>query len=180
MRIQGFPDGQPRCLVTQRAHREAEPEERPAPVSVDVEIPWRRILSLEFAVLDFGDRRRHRYAYRISGRHEDWVELGSRREITFTDLDPGRYALSVRGRNDQGVWTGIPVAMAIHVVPPFWMTALFRALAAAAIVGIVLAAHHLRTAALERRNRQLVLLKDEREHALHDARASCTTRWGRS
>ena len=40
------------------------------------------------------------------------------------------------------------------------------------IVALVVAGHRLRTAALERSNRELVVLKEERERALYDARAS--------
>jgi signal transduction histidine kinase len=80
--------------------------------------------------------------------------------------------LRVKGRNDQGVWSEARAALPLRIVPPFWMTVWFRALAAAVIVGLVVAGHRLRTAALEQSNRELVILKEERERALHDARAS--------
>lgn len=149
-----------------------EPTERPAPREASVVIPWGRILSLEFAVLDYGDRRRHRYAYRIGGGHDDWVDLGARREITFTDLEPGKYEIRVRGRDDQGTWSETDPPVRVTVVPPFWMTSWFRALCGLLAAGLVIGVHKGRTAALSRRNRELEDLKDQRERALEEARRS--------
>lgn len=146
--------------------------ERPAPAETDLQVPWGEVVSFEFAVLDFGDRRRHRYAYRISKGPEDWIDLGARREITFTDLEPGRYELFVKGRNDQGIWSEIERPLRIEVVPPIWMTAWFRFLAAALVVAAALAGHQVRLSRLARRNRELEELKNQREQALLEARRS--------
>lgn len=137
-----------------------------------VEVPYGELLTFEMAVLDFGDVRRHRYAYHLEGLSTEWVDLGTRREITLTHLDPGAYTLRVKGRNDQGVWSETPVPLVIRVVPPFWMTAWFRALAIVSLAAVVFAGHRLRTANLERRNRALVVLKEQREAALEEARAT--------
>jgi signal transduction histidine kinase len=135
-----------------------------------IEVRYGEVLSIEAVVLDYGERRRHRYAYRLGGLNDAWVELGTRREMTFTHLDPGAYTLRVRGRNDQGVWSETPVALRIRVVPPFWRTAWFRALVTMSVVGLAWAWHLRRTGTLERRNRELLELKEQREHALEEAR----------
>jgi signal transduction histidine kinase len=137
-----------------------------------IEIPYGRVVSFEFATLDFGDRRRHRYAYRLEPLNDEWVDLGARHDITFTRLDAGTFTLRVRGRTDQGVWSESAQPLAIHVIPPFWMTGWFRLLAAGAFVALAVAAHLVRTASLQRRNRELVELKDQRERALEEARTS--------
>lgn len=162
----------PTVVTTIRTVGAAGPSERPAPAEADLRVRWGEVVSLEFAVLDFGERRRHRYAYRISGRPEDWIDLGARREITFTDLEPGRYELAVKGRNDQGIWSEIERSVRIEVVPPFWMTAWFRFLVAALVVGTALAGHQIRLSRLARRNRELEVLKNQRELALEEARRS--------
>ena len=146
--------------------------ERPPWETSEIEIPYGRMLSLEFATLDFGDRRRHAYAYRLDPVNDEWVDLGPRRDLTFTTLEPGTFALRVRGRNDQGVWSEIGHPLAIRVIPPFWMTLWFRLIVAAGIGGVVIAVHLVRTSSLERRNRELVQLKEQRERALDESRAS--------
>lgn len=146
--------------------------EDPAWSLENLAVPYGEILSFEFAVLDFGNPGRHRHAYRLEGVHDDWVDLGTRREITFTNLDPAVYTLHVRGRNDQGVWSESPTVLQIRVVPPFWMTHWFRGAMVLAVVGMVVGVHFTRMAVLKKRNLELQMLKDQREKALEKARAS--------
>ena len=166
------PTASPMLLTAVRAlHGSALPD-RPAWELGEIAVPYGEILSMEMAVLDFGDRRRHRYSYKLEGLQDEFVDLGTRREITFTRFDPGSYTLRVRGRNDQGVWSEPSVPLRIHIVPPFWMTTWFRAFAVATVGLLALAAHRLRTKALENRNWELVQLKEQRETALDEVRAS--------
>jgi signal transduction histidine kinase len=128
-----------------------------------IEIPYGEWVRLEFIVLDFGPPDRHRYSYRLGSTDAPWIELGSRRGVTFTDLKPGTHRFMVRGRNDAGQWTEAAVPLAIRVIPPFWMTLWFRLSVFAAIVATALAAHRIRTAALQRRNLELLALQRQRE-----------------
>ena len=138
----------------------------------EIAIPHGRMLSLDFATLDYGDRRRHRYAYKLEPINGDWVDLGSRHDLTLTALDPGTFTLRIRARNDQGVWSETSQPLSIRVVPPFWMTIWFRVLVGLAVVGLAAGVHVVRTTRLARRNRELMQLKDQRERALEEARAS--------
>jgi signal transduction histidine kinase/ligand-binding sensor domain-containing protein len=146
--------------------------DRPPWEASRIELPYGRVVSFEFTTLDYGDHRRHRYAYRLEPSNDEWIDLGARRDITFTGLDPGAFTLRVRGRTDQGVWSETAPPLAIRVIPPFWMTLWFRLLAAGAFVALGVAAHVVRTASLQRRNRELVELKEQRERALEEARTS--------
>jgi len=142
--------------------------EIPAPQPVwrldALEVPYGRWLSVEMAVLDYRPRHRHRFSYRLRDG-DPWIELGTRREITFADLPPGQYRLSVRGRDARGVWSIAEPTLALTVVPPLWMTWPFRALAALAVAAAALSVHLWRLRNLRRRNRELVALRDEREAA---------------
>jgi signal transduction histidine kinase/ligand-binding sensor domain-containing protein len=135
-----------------------------------LEIPYGTPLLFSFTVLDF--RAPHRFAYRLAGKSDAWTELGASREITFTDLSPGRYTMSVRGRSALGAWSETRAPLEIRVTPPFWMTWWFRI--GGGLLGIVLVAtvFRARMVSLERRNRELVALQHEREKALLEARAS--------
>jgi len=146
--------------------------ERPAWELERLEVPWGEVLTFQFAVLDYSEVERHRYAYRLLGLRDDWVDVGPRREVTFTNLDPGRYTLSVRGRSARGVWSQSPVDLALVVVPPFWMTTWFRLAALTVLASVALGGHKVRTSRLERRNRELLALKEQRELALAEAHRS--------
>jgi ligand-binding sensor domain-containing protein len=119
-----------------------------------------KIFSLEFAVLDYTFPRRNDYAYRLEGFDHDWIDVGARREITFTNLDPGRYVLHVKGSNSDAVWAE-GRALRIVITPPYWATWWFRLTAAALAFGVLLGAHRWRLAVVEARERELQLRVDE-------------------
>ena len=97
----------------------------------------------EIAVLDYNTEHSHAYAYRLSD-DSPWVDLGPRHAITFTDLDPGSYAFSVRGRNCQGVWSDARPTLRLRVVPPFWMSAWFRMTAVLVLFSVAVIGHRVR------------------------------------
>jgi signal transduction histidine kinase/ligand-binding sensor domain-containing protein len=145
--------------------------DRPPWLLEQVRIPYGRALLVDFAVLDFRESSRHRHAYRFEGEEEGWIDLGTRHELTFSDLAPGTHTLLVKGRNAEGAWSDAAPPLRIEVVPPFWMTAWFRVLLFLSVASALIAWHQVRTRGLERRNRELLLLQEQREQALDAAQA---------
>lgn len=78
--------------------------------------------SLEFAALNFNYSARNRYAYRLEGFNESWIDNGGKREATFTNLDPGEYTFRVKGSNDDGVWNETGATLRIIITPPWYRT----------------------------------------------------------
>ena len=99
------------------------------------------VFSIEFAALDFVDPAGNNYAYRLEGVDPDWIATRDRRFITYTNLNPGEYALRVRAANNDGVWNDEGVTLRLTVRPPWWATwwayLLYVALAAALVGGVV-------------------------------------------
>ncbi len=144
-----------------------------APWETDrVQVRYGEALLLDFVVLDYGDLTRHRYAYRLGDETTPWADLGSRRSLTFTALAPGEHRFVLRGRSASGTWSHAGTELTIRVVPPFWRTGWFQAVAAGALVALVLTWHRSRTARLEKRHRELLVLHEERERALTQSRSS--------
>ena len=57
-----------------------------------VELSWKDDnVSFEFAALDFTAPNQNRYMYKLEGFDEDWIDLGTRRRITYTDLGDGQF-----------------------------------------------------------------------------------------
>lgn len=81
-----------------------------------------RVVSFEFASLDYASPEKNRYAYMLEGLDRDWTELGNRRTLMFTTLPHGRYTLQVKGTNGDGVWNEEGAALRIVVNPPWWRT----------------------------------------------------------
>lgn len=132
-------------------------------------INYGELISVGFSVLDFAETP-HEYEYKVDDTSE-WIKLGSRQEITFSDLAPGEHKIQVRGRDVFGLWNqATPVT--IQVIPPLWMTTGFRLLILMVIIITILAAHKARMSGLQKRNRQLQALQVSREAALDRAEKS--------
>ena len=81
-----------------------------------------QVIAFEFAALDFTAPDKNRYMAMLDGFDERWVDLGTRRRISYTNLDPGNYTLRVKGANNDGVWNEKGLALRISVAPPIWRT----------------------------------------------------------
>ncbi len=80
------------------------------------------VFSFEFAALDYTAPQKNRYAYMLEGFHEDWIDLGARRFVSFTNLDAGEYVFRVKGANNDGVWNEEGASIKIRITPPPWKT----------------------------------------------------------
>jgi signal transduction histidine kinase/ligand-binding sensor domain-containing protein/CheY-like chemotaxis protein/AraC-like DNA-binding protein len=78
------------------------------------------VLIFEFAALDYSAPAKNRYAYRLVGFNDTWVDAGSYRTATFTNLPPGSYTFQVRGSNNDGVWSETGTSLALRILPPWW------------------------------------------------------------
>jgi signal transduction histidine kinase len=121
------------------------------------------VLSFEFAALGFRNPEKNRYAQKLGGFDRDWVESGSQRTATYTNLDPGEYVFEVKASNDSGVWNEKGTSIRVSIAPPFWGTWWFRGLSLLAIGSIVLTVHRLRTSFYRQRNRRLEMEIGERK-----------------
>ena len=113
----------------------------------------RNFVSFEFAALDYTNPAQNRYSYMLEGVDPTWVECGSRRYVSYSDLDPGEYVLHVRGSNNDGAWNRAGVSISLRVLPPFWMTIWFRIIVGAALTLAVVLILHYRVAAVRRREK---------------------------
>jgi ligand-binding sensor domain-containing protein/serine phosphatase RsbU (regulator of sigma subunit) len=80
------------------------------------------VANFRFAALNFYNTAANRYAYKLEGYSENWIQLGTDRVATFTNLDAGTYVLRVRGSNNNGLWNNDGAALRIVVTPPWWRT----------------------------------------------------------
>ncbi|MEZ0396691.1 MAG: two-component regulator propeller domain-containing protein [Anaerolineales bacterium] len=92
--------------------------------------------AFEFAALDFTDPARNRYAYRLEGFDPGWIDCGTRRYASYTNLPPGRYVFHLKAANSDGVWNEQGLAVTVVIEPAFWQTWWFRLLAGLAVFGL--------------------------------------------
>ena len=78
------------------------------------------IVTFEFAALDFASPEDNRYFYMLEGFDPGWVDAGSRRRVTYTNLDGGHYTFRVRAANSDGSRNEHGLAIPLDVEPPPW------------------------------------------------------------
>ncbi len=113
------------------------------------------VITFEFAALDYIDPSKNRYRYRLEGFDKNWVEIGNRRRVTYTNLDAGTYTFKVAAANSDGTWNDNGAAIRITVAPAPWETplafALYALIALAVVGGIFLWQHRRLKAAAQLR-----------------------------
>jgi signal transduction histidine kinase/ligand-binding sensor domain-containing protein len=128
-----------------------------------IAVAYGEVVSLGFAVLDYAEKP-HQYQYRMRD-DQPWISLGDRHQISFYNLAPGSYQFSVRGRDIFGAWSEAD-AIDLRIIPPFWRTLWFQALALLALLSVLFLMHRLRLRRLHQHNTQLSLLERQRHRAL--------------
>ncbi len=80
------------------------------------------VFSFQFAALDYTSPQKIHYAYKMEGFDNDWVNSGSRRFVTYTNLNPGNYVFKVKSTNSDGVWNENVKELKVTITPPWWQT----------------------------------------------------------
>ncbi|MEM1263333.1 MAG: two-component regulator propeller domain-containing protein [Pseudomonadota bacterium] len=94
------------------------------------------LLEFEVAGLDFAAPERNRYRFRLDGLDDDWIDVGDKRSITYTNLEPGPYTFRAQAANNYGVWSRVEATLPFVVQPAPWATWWAYCIYAMAILGI--------------------------------------------
>jgi len=78
------------------------------------------VFSFEYAALSFPAPQKNRYAFKMEGFDRDWIDAGTRRFTTYTNLDPGVYTFRVKASNHDGLWNEEGVRLPLIITPPPW------------------------------------------------------------
>jgi signal transduction histidine kinase/ligand-binding sensor domain-containing protein/CheY-like chemotaxis protein/HPt (histidine-containing phosphotransfer) domain-containing protein len=100
------------------------------------------IVSLDFSALDFTSPKRNRLAYRVAGLSDRWIDLGTQRRVTLTNLDAGDHLFEVRAANADSVWSDPPLRLTVHRNPAPWRSP--WAYAVYALIVILFIVHRVR------------------------------------
>ena len=123
-------------------------------------------LEFSYAGLSFPAAENVRYEIMLEGKDSEWTPAGTRREASFTNLDPGDYVFRVRASNSDGVWNEKGAELHFYLKPFFYQTTWF--LIVSLLTGLVAAflAYRARIEQLKARERHLEKVVDERTHDL--------------
>ena len=80
------------------------------------------VFSFQFSALDYNNPASIKYAYKMEGFDKGWIQSGTRRFITYTNLNPGKYTFKVKSTNSDGIWNSNETSLAVIITPPWWQT----------------------------------------------------------
>ncbi len=79
-------------------------------------------LRFDYVGLHFGEPKKNKYKYKLEGFDKDWIDAGTQRNATYTNLDAGEYVFRVTACNCDGIWNEQGASLKIIIPPPFWAT----------------------------------------------------------
>jgi signal transduction histidine kinase/CheY-like chemotaxis protein/ligand-binding sensor domain-containing protein len=124
------------------------------------------VFSIEFASLNFTKPSRKRYMYMLEGFDEDWIEIGEKNAVTYTNLDPADYVFRVRGLDNEGHWSQNEASLAISISPPFWLTWWFKVFSSFAVAGLLVGYYRIKMGRVKSQKFRLEKQVEERTKQL--------------
>jgi signal transduction histidine kinase/ligand-binding sensor domain-containing protein/DNA-binding response OmpR family regulator len=96
---------------------------KPITYTEEIELFYNQnFLTFEFVVLDYTDPKRNQYRYKLEGLDKNWINAGTRRIASYSNLKHGDYVFRVQGSNHNNVWNMEGVSLDITIFPPPWQT----------------------------------------------------------
>jgi len=99
--------------------------------------PRVRDLAIDYTALSLVVPEKVRYRFKLEGQDADWREVVNQRRVEYSNLPPRHYRFRVLACNNSGVWNEEGAALDFAVDPAYWQTNWFRALCAAACLGML-------------------------------------------
>ena len=101
---------------------------RPGAISHGIDIEHNfGVLEIRFSALDFHKPENSQYEYRLDPA-DNWTSLDNSPALSLTNLGWGKHDLQIRGSNNDGVWSELPLVFPIRVAPPVYFS--YQAIAA--------------------------------------------------
>jgi ligand-binding sensor domain-containing protein/class 3 adenylate cyclase len=101
--------------------------------------PEQSVFTIQYAALNYTNSGKNHYAYQLEGFDKTWQYVGSKREVTYTNLNPGTYNFHVKASNNDGVWNNEGTILQITVLPPWyktWWAYLLYSIGIASVLGV--------------------------------------------
>jgi signal transduction histidine kinase/ligand-binding sensor domain-containing protein/DNA-binding response OmpR family regulator len=80
------------------------------------------VFTFEFVALNYFRPEKNQYAYMMEGFDKQWNNIGSKNDVTYTNLPPGNYTFRVKASNNDGKWNETGTSLKMIITPPWWET----------------------------------------------------------
>jgi diguanylate cyclase (GGDEF)-like protein len=126
-------------------------------------------VQLHVTALTFTNEERNRFLYRLRGIDKTWMHTSSH-EIVYSDLRPGTYTFEVLAQAPDGTVSNVSATAVLTVLPPWYLTRTFLALAVAAVLFLLITVYYWRTRSFVLRQRELEAAVADRTRELRAER----------
>lgn len=92
-------------------------------------------IQFQYTALSLTAPEKVRFRCQLVGFDRNWINMGDKRMVQYTQVPPGRYRFRVVACNNDGVWSQIGDNMAVVIAPFWWETIWFKLL----VLGILIA-----------------------------------------
>ena len=79
-------------------------------------------ITFNYVGLQYQNSALNQYAYKLEGYDKDWIQAGTQRKVTYTNLSPDTYIFHVKASNSDGVWNTQEQTLTVIISPPWWRT----------------------------------------------------------
>jgi ligand-binding sensor domain-containing protein/tRNA A-37 threonylcarbamoyl transferase component Bud32 len=90
--------------------------------------PGAKRVEFKYTGLSYIAPDRVRFKYKLVGFDEEWLDAGTQRQVSYTNIKPGGYTFRVAAGNNDGIWNNEGVHFSFNLKPFFWQTWWFQAL----------------------------------------------------
>jgi signal transduction histidine kinase/ligand-binding sensor domain-containing protein/CheY-like chemotaxis protein len=127
------------------------------------------VLTIEFVAFNYINPQKNRYAYKLEGFDDHWDTIMNKRDVTYTNLNPGTYTFVVKASNSDGYWNEKADKLIITIVPPVWKRLWFRLLIILLVGSLIFLALYMRFQRIKAAKILLEQTVNERTQELQNA-----------
>ena len=136
----------------------------------------------DYSGLSFAAPQKVRYQYMLEGFDHNWIDAGTRRTAYYTAIPPGTYRFRVRAAmaetgfaasaaSDTASYAPSEASLSFILLPHFYQTLWFRALAVLAVAALIFLVFRRRVLRVEREFRAVMAERNRIAREIHDTLA---------
>ena len=133
--------------------------------------PGKSRFDFYFTALSFLAPQKNLFKYKLEGFDQDWIEAGTRRIASYTNIPAGDYEFKVMAANNDGIWGEGSTLFTFYVKPHYYQTWWFYLFCLAGILAAIWYWYRVRVKIMERQFSAVLSERNRLAREIHDTLA---------